>query len=83
MLEVCTCGSRTKQGKSNGETSEKIKAIENQTEKVLWNVELKEKLEHALEIYQDAEPKLNELDIDANNPIFKQQQRVLSYCLMR
>jgi len=63
--------------------SEKIKEIENQIEKALWEVELKEELEHALEIYQEAEAKLETLGIEADNPAYAEQQRVLSYCLMR
>lgn len=63
--------------------SEMIKEIENQIEKALWQVELKEELGHALEIYQDAEAKLEALGIEADNPDYTEQQRVLSYCLMR
>jgi len=63
--------------------SEKIKEIENQIEKALWEVELKEELERALEIYQEAEAKLEALGIEADNPDYAEQQRVLSYCLMR
>jgi len=63
--------------------SEKIKEIENQIEKALWEVELKEELERALEIYQEAEAKLEALGIEAEKPAYAEQQRVLSYCLMR
>ena len=40
-------------------------------------------LEKALVIYQDAEEKLEALGINADNPAYTEQQRVLSYCLMR
>jgi len=63
--------------------SEKIKEIENQIEKAMWEVELKEELEHALEIYLDAEVKLEALGIEVDNPAYSDQQRVLAYCLMR
>lgn len=63
--------------------TEKIKEIENQIEKALWEVELNEELEKALEIYQDAEAQLEKLGINADNPAYAEQQRVLSYCLMR
>jgi tetratricopeptide (TPR) repeat protein len=65
------------------ELSEKIKEIENQIEKTLWGLEVHDKLEKALEVYQDAEAKLEALGIEAGNPSFADQQRVLSYCLMR
>ncbi len=63
--------------------SEQIKDIENQIEKALWELELHEELEKALEIYQDAETKLEKLGIKTDNPAYAEQQRVLSYCLMR
>ncbi len=65
------------------ELSEKIKAIENQIEKALWDIELHEELEKALEIYREAESKLAELGINADDPAYAEEQRVLSYCLMR
>ena len=40
------------------ELSEKIKAIENQIEAALWDSEVHEELEKALQAYQDAESKL-------------------------
>jgi tetratricopeptide (TPR) repeat protein len=63
--------------------SEKIKGIENQIEKALWDLELHGELEKALEIYQDAEVKLNSLGVNVDHPAYAEQQRVLSYCLMR
>jgi tetratricopeptide (TPR) repeat protein len=62
---------------------EKIKELENQIEKALWDLELHEQLEQALVVYQDAEAKLKQLSIDVDNPAYAEQQRVLSYCLMR
>jgi tetratricopeptide (TPR) repeat protein len=65
------------------ELSEKIKEIENQIEKALWEIEIHEELEKALTIYQDAEKKLDELAISTDDPAYADGQRVLSYCLMR
>jgi tetratricopeptide (TPR) repeat protein len=62
---------------------DKIKAIESQIEAALWDSEVHEDLEKALKAYQDAEGKLAALGIDAANPAYPEQQRVLSYCLMR
>ena len=66
-----------------GKVSEKIKGIENQIEKALWDLELKDEFDKALVIYQDAELKLKELGISADSPDYAEQQRVLAYCLMR
>ena len=65
------------------ELSEKVKEIENQIEKALWDFELHDELDKALEIYRGAEAKLEGLDITTENPAYGEQQRVLSYCLMR
>jgi tetratricopeptide (TPR) repeat protein len=65
------------------EISEKVKEIENQIEKALWDLELHEELDKALEVYRGAEVKLDGLDITPENPAYGEQQRVLSYCLMR
>jgi tetratricopeptide (TPR) repeat protein len=65
------------------ELSENIKDIENQIEKALWGVEMHEELGKALEIYKDAEIKLEKLGINADDPAYAEKQRVLSYCLMR
>ncbi len=65
------------------ELSEKIKAIENQIEAALWDSEVHEELEIAFQVYRDAEDKLDALGIGADDPAYPDQQRVLSYCLMR
>ena len=65
------------------ELSEKIKEIENQIEASLWASEVHDELEEALEVYREAEAKLEALDITKENPAYAEQQRVLSYCLMR
>jgi tetratricopeptide (TPR) repeat protein len=65
------------------DTSEKIKKIENQIEAALWNSEVHEDLEKALQVYQDAENELEALGIGVDNPSYTDQQRVLAYCLMR
>jgi tetratricopeptide (TPR) repeat protein len=46
-------------------------------------LEVHDEIGKALEIYQDAEAKLDALDITTENPAYAEQQRVLSYCLMR
>jgi tetratricopeptide (TPR) repeat protein len=63
--------------------SEKIKEIENEIEKALWGFEVHDELANTLAVYQDAEAKLEELGISTNDPDYAEQQRVLSYCLMR
>jgi tetratricopeptide (TPR) repeat protein len=68
---------------SMNENLEIIKEIENQIEAALWDSEVHEELEKALQVYRDAEGKLNELQIGEDNPAYPEQQRVLSYCLMR
>ena len=65
------------------EIPNKIKEIENQIEEALWAMEVHDELEKALKANWDAETKLEKLDITAENPAFADQQRVLSYCLMR
>ena len=65
------------------ESSEKVKEIENQIESALWDFELHDELDQALEVYRAAEAKLEGLGITAENPAYGEQQRVLSYCLMR
>ncbi len=65
------------------ENLDKVKAIENQIEAALWDAEVSEELEKALDAYQDAEAKLTALELEAGNPAYAEQQRVLSYCLMR
>jgi tetratricopeptide (TPR) repeat protein len=63
--------------------SEEIKKIEDQIEKALWDSEVHEELDKALLDYQHAEDELEALGIEADNPAYTDQQRVLSYCLMR
>jgi tetratricopeptide (TPR) repeat protein len=65
------------------EILDKVKAIESQIEAALWDSEVHEDLEKALKAYQDAEEELAALDIKPGNPAYAEQQRVLSYCLMR
>jgi tetratricopeptide (TPR) repeat protein len=65
------------------ELSEKIKGIENQIEVALRALEMQDKNKEALEKYLQAESELDALDIAAENPAYAEQQRVLSYCLMR
>jgi tetratricopeptide (TPR) repeat protein len=65
------------------ELTEQIKNIEAQIEKTLWDMELNDQLEEALAVYQDAEARLIQLPMNDENPAYQEQQRVLSYCLMR
>jgi tetratricopeptide (TPR) repeat protein len=65
------------------ETLSTIKDIEAQIEKALWEHEVPNQLGEALKIYQEAEIKLGDLIIDQSQPTYAEQQRVLSYCLMR
>jgi len=65
------------------EASQQIKVIEQQIDKALWDLEIKEQLDPALKVYQESEVKLLELHIAPDDPAFADQQRVLAYCLMR
>ncbi len=65
------------------ETSIKIKTIEEQIEKGLWDLEIKEKLDQAFIVYKQAEAELLALDMSPDNSEYAEQQRVLAYCLMR
>jgi hypothetical protein len=65
------------------ELSDEIKTIENQIEATLWDSEVHEELEKALQAYQDAEGKLEALGLGEDSPAYPEQQRVLSYSLMR
>ena len=65
------------------EIIEKIKEIEIRIEEALWNYEIQEKKELALEIYLDAESKLTALETSTGDSSHTEQQRVLAYCLMR
>ncbi len=63
--------------------SVQLKTIEDQIEKALWDLEIKDQLDQALKVYREAEGKLLALDRPADQPTYKEQQRVLAYCLMR
>ncbi len=65
------------------ETTGTIKNIESKVEKALWEHEVHNQLAEAQEIYQDAEKELLSLEIGPSHPAYAEQQRVLSYCLMR
>ena len=65
------------------EIIKEIEGIENQIEEALWSLEMHDEKEKALEIYLEAESKLDELAITIEKSAFYEQQRVLSYCLMR
>jgi tetratricopeptide (TPR) repeat protein len=65
------------------ETLNRINEIEAQVEKALWELEIKAQLAQALKIYLAAETNLEKLGIEATRPEYAEQQRVLSYCLMR
>ena len=68
------------------EILEKINEIETQIEEglwTLWTYELQKENERALEIYLEAESMLTTLGALAGDSAFNEQQRVLSYCLMR
>jgi tetratricopeptide (TPR) repeat protein len=65
------------------EKKEVIKAIEDQIEKALWDLEIHDKIKEALDAYLEAEAQLERLGIPSDHSAYKEQQRVLSYCLMR
>jgi tetratricopeptide (TPR) repeat protein len=65
------------------ETANTIKDIEAQIEKALWEHEVHSQLADALQIYRDVENKLDNMAIDPSHADYAEQQRVLSYCLMR
>ena len=60
-----------------------IKQCEDQIEEALWSLEVPGETEKALEAYRAEEVKLMELIIRPGEPAYPDQQRVLSYCLMR
>lgn len=62
---------------------QEIGEIEKQIEEALWSLEMGDEKEKALEIYLEAETKLDELALTMEKSAFCEQQRVLSYCLMR
>ncbi|NJD60211.1 MAG: hypothetical protein C3F13_06435 [Anaerolineales bacterium] len=63
--------------------SQEILTIENQIENALHELELHEKLDEALDRYQQYGQLLSALEIGQEEPEYADQQRVLSYCLMR
>jgi tetratricopeptide (TPR) repeat protein len=64
-------------------TAQRIKEIEDQIEKALWEYEVHNDLVKALNAYLEAEAKLEALRISADDPAYPEYQRVLSYSLMR
>ncbi len=71
------------ESKSVHDSNPLIKAVENQVEKALWDLELHDQLDQALQVYLRAQQKLEALAIMPGDPDYPDQQRVLSYCLMR
>jgi len=65
------------------EPSQQIKVIEEQIDKALWDLEIKEQLDPALKVYQESEVQLMKLGIAPDDQAYADQQRVLAYCLMR
>ncbi len=63
--------------------SKEIEEIENQIEEALWSLELHDEIYKAFAVYLEAESKLEDLDVTKESPAYFEQQRVLSYCLMR
>jgi len=65
------------------EPSQAITVIEEQIDKALWDLEIKEQLDPALKVYQESEVQLMKLGIAPDDQAYADQQRVLAYCLMR
>jgi len=65
------------------EIPKEIEEIENQIEEALWSLEMRDEKEEALEIYLEAESKLDALGTTMETSAYYEHQRVLSYCLMR
>jgi hypothetical protein len=61
----------------------RIKKIEAQIDQALGTFELHQEIEKALEIYTEAESQLTMLPIKPDHAAYTEQQRVVSYCLMR
>lgn len=61
----------------------KIKLVEEQIERGLWDLEINEQIDQALQVYREAEAELLGLNLGADHPAYRELQRVLSYCLMR
>jgi len=60
-----------------------INQCEKQMEAALWSLEAPGQHEQALQIYRDVETRLDGLELGDIHPAYMEQQRVLSYCLMR
>jgi len=65
------------------DTRKDVEAIEEHIEKALWALEVQGELDAALDVYREAESRLEALQVPVEHPAYSQQQRVLSYCLMR
>ncbi len=65
------------------QTTQTIQLIENRIENALHELEMHDKLDEAFAIYRQSEQELNRLEIRMDDPTYREQQRVLSYCLMR
>jgi len=63
--------------------TEAIKTYEKEIEQILTALEQANKLSEALSAYRAVEAKIETLALTPNHPAFKEQQRVLAYCLMR
>lgn len=60
-----------------------IKNYEDQIEQTLWAQEAHGRLQEALAAYRKAEDGLLALNVAADKAAYREQQRVLAYCLMR
>ncbi len=60
-----------------------VNEVEKRVEKALWELELHDHLDEAQQVYLEAEKALDSMDIHPGDPAYSEQQRVLSYCLMR
>ncbi len=60
-----------------------LKQCENQMDAALWSLEVPGQNDKALEVYQEVETRLEALELGDIHPAYTEQQRILSYCLMR
>ncbi len=65
------------------DSSETIQECERQIEAALWGMEVPGENEKALEAYQAAHARLLALDLTPEHADYREQQRVLAFCLMR
>jgi tetratricopeptide (TPR) repeat protein len=65
------------------ESSEAIQACEQQIEAALWGLEVPGEHEKALEAYQAAHARLLAMVLSPEHVDYREQQRVLAFCLMR